>query len=398
MDAESTGRLATVLALLSGVVPAAGAQTARVGGELRPRYEYRSPGGGSANGFTSMRARAEVAATLERQVSVFIQVQDVRLWGEETNTLNDLRADNLDLHQGYLEVRSGEQGRWRARVGRQEMAFGEERLVGSVNWAQQGRSFDGVRAGVAGSFGSVDAFGFVLAETAAPGVPHESEFFGAYAQLERVVGGTLDLYSLHTHVSGVATNQATLGARYAAVRGPWRYRLEGTSQLGDRDSATVRAFMAGARLGRQLAGGRAEVTLWYDYLSGDGTPGDGRIEVFETLFATNHPFYGLADLFLDIPRHTGNLGLHDAAVKLAFTPTSNLRVTLDGHAFSVVRKGTLASRRLGEEVDLTARYRYSANLTVDLGTSWVADGPALRGLGRLTEDLGFLYLMLTARL
>ncbi len=383
-------------ALLVALQPIASGQALRVGGEVRPRYEYRSPAGGSANGFTSMRTRVELSSGLERHVSAFVQLQDVRFWGEEANTLTDFRADNFDLHQGYVELRSAEEGGWRLRLGRQEVGFGEERLVGPVNWTQQGRSFDGLRAGRDGSFGAIDAFAFVLAESAALGVPHESEFFGAYAQLEGIAGGALDLYSLHTHVAGVGTNQATLGARYQAARGPWRYRIEGSYQLGDRDSATVRAFMVGARLGRMVAD-QIELTLWYDLLSGDPAPGDGRIEAFETLFATNHPFYGLADLFLDIPRHTGGLGLHDVALKLSATPQPDLRLTLDAHAFSVMRLGTLSSRRLGEELDLTARYRYSTSVVLEGGASYVRDGPGLVALGRLTEDLRFLYVMLTAK-
>ena len=35
--------------------------------------------------------------------------------------------------------------RWSARIGRQEIPFGGERLMGSVAWTQQGRSFDAVR-------------------------------------------------------------------------------------------------------------------------------------------------------------------------------------------------------------------------------------------------------------
>ena len=390
--------LAVLAALLPGVAAAGRAQGFRLGGEVRPRYEYREPGGLSANGYTSMRVRIDLSAGLERDMALFVQVQDVRFWGEETNTLNDFRADNFDLHQGYVDLRSDARGDWRVRVGRQEAAFAEERLVGSVNWTQQARSFDGVRAGRYGQFGSVEAFWFALGETAVPTVPHEAEFFGAYAQLEQVAGGRLDLYSLVNHVSGVGTDQGTLGWRYAADRGAWRYRIEGSYQLGERDSATVRAFMVGSRLSRGMAANRAEVTLWYDYLSGDATPGDGRTQVFETLFATNHAFYGFADLFLDIPRHTGGLGLQDAAVKLAVTPRPDLRMTLDGHAFSVVRRGSLASRRLAEELDLTVRYRYSGNFTMEAGASWVHDGPALRDLGRLSEDLRFVYLMLTAKL
>lgn len=66
--------------------------------------ENRSPGDGNWDSFTSMRVRAAIAAQLEGRVKVFIQLQDVRLFGEEGDTKGDYRADNFDLHQGYLEL------------------------------------------------------------------------------------------------------------------------------------------------------------------------------------------------------------------------------------------------------------------------------------------------------
>src|SRR3990172_1697052 len=115
--------LAVLAALLPGVAAAGGAQGFRLGGEVRPRYEYREPGGLSANGYTSMRVRIDLSAGLERDMALFVQVQDVRFWGEETNTLNDFRADNFDLHQGYVDLRSDARGDWRGRVGRPEAPF-----------------------------------------------------------------------------------------------------------------------------------------------------------------------------------------------------------------------------------------------------------------------------------
>ncbi len=163
-----------ILALALAGIPASGgvAQEVTFGGQVRPRYEFRDTAGTGSDGFTSMRVRAHVSATLERQVKVFVQIQDVRLWGEETSTLGDFQADNFDLHQGYVEVQQSptEALSLRARIGRQEAAFGAERLIGPVGWTQQSRSFDGVRLSAHGGFGTVDVIGFRLAEATAPSI------------------------------------------------------------------------------------------------------------------------------------------------------------------------------------------------------------------------------------
>ena len=48
------------------------------------------------------------------------------------------------------------------------------------------------------------------------------------------------------------------------------------------------------------------------------------MKVFDTLFTTNHKFYGLADLFLNIPLQTDGRGLQDLAVKWHYTPMPKL--------------------------------------------------------------------------
>ena len=99
------------------------------GGQVRPRFESRTPGDGEWNSFTSMRVRAALNALLEGDVRIFIQLQDVRLFGEEANTLGDFRADNFDLHQGFVELTDVPSVGGSLKVGRQELALGEQRLV-----------------------------------------------------------------------------------------------------------------------------------------------------------------------------------------------------------------------------------------------------------------------------
>ncbi len=380
-----------------GLAAPSQAQDITFGGQIRPRYEFRDPtGDGTSDAFTSMRVRANLSARLDRQVRVFIQVQDVRFFGEEANTLTDFSADNFDLHQGYIELEAEIEQTLRFRVGREELNLGGQRLVGAVGWAQQGRAFDGARLTLGVGSSQVQLFGYRLQEATSATFDVNGHFLGAYGSVSAGDLGTLEPYALYNHTGGLAkTDQGTLGVR---LHGQWsgtRYRVESSYQFGDRAGTDVAAFMFGARVGRSV--GKGSLTLWYDYLSGDDDAADGETKVFDTLFATNHKFYGFADLFLNIPVATGGLGLQDAAVKASVQPHADVTASLDVHGFFTAQQGGLSTRHLGEELDLTLRYRYSAALTASAGVSYVIAADGMTELGLLTDDQTFLYLMLDAR-
>ncbi|MCJ7630195.1 MAG: alginate export family protein, partial [Longimicrobiales bacterium] len=341
-------------------------------GQVRPRLESRTPVDGSWNSFTSLRVRAALEARLEGNVRAFVQFQDVRLFGEENNTLSDYRADNFDLHQGFLELTDVPSLGGALRVGRQELALGEQRLVGAVNWAQQGRSFDGFRY-TAPSLGrmKVDLFAMKLREQASVAQDWESSLAGAYGTLPMGVAGSLDVYGLLTTDSREDNGgEITFGGLWKGGAGPVDLRFEGSLQTGQRNGTDVSAYMVGARAGTKVHES-VTVTLWYDYLSGDDDFGDDEIGVFSTLFATNHGLYGLADYFTDIPVHTGGLGLQDAAVKFAFVLSPETGFNVDLHNFRSAKKGELSTRSLANELDLTLTYQLSSALTVMSGYSYV---------------------------
>ncbi len=307
------------------------------GGQVRPRLETRTPVDDSRATFTSMRTRASLSALLEGSVRVFVQVQDVRFFGEESNTLSDFEADNFDLHQGYLELGSVPGIGGTFKVGRQEMAFGEQRLIGAVNWTQQGRSFDGARYTTSSLEKlKIDFFAMKLREDSSSEQDWDSEFAGAYATVELESAGSLDLYGLLTTDSREdRAGEFTFGGLWKGAAGPVDMRLEGSLQTGERNGSDVSAFMVGARVGSQVHED-VNLALWYDHLSGDEDPDDDEIGVFNTLFATNHAFYGLADYFLNIPVHTGGLGLKDASVKATFNLSPKTSLKADLHNFKTV--------------------------------------------------------------
>jgi len=391
-------RAALIAVVALGVLTPLTAQEVTFHGQVRPRSEFRDPSVIGGRSFTSMRIRATMNAALENDVTVVIQLQDVRLFGEETNTLSDFSADNLDIHQGYIDMGRFQSAKTAARIGRQEVNFGGQRLVGAVAWTQQARSFDGARVRFNRDWGSFDLVGFKTAENLADDVDADAEFFGAYATINSAEAGALDLYGLYQRTRALAdVDQATFGARFAGSGSRLNYRAEASLQVGDRRGSDVTAFMLGGRIGLGLGpGNKGRITLWYDYLSGDDTPGDGDTKVFDTMFATNHKFYGFADMFLNIPVHTAALGLQDFAVKGSLQANQDVTIGLDLHSFRLAKQGGTSTAHLGEEIDFTVSHRYSPNLGITGGLSLVVQADGFADIGRLTENLTWGYLMLNA--
>lgn len=381
-----TATLGTTAALCAPPPPAAG-QEVEFGGQIRPRMEFRSTDWFDtdlATAFTSMRTRLWLAAGLPADVTAFIQLQDVRLWGEEQST-TDAAADALDFHQAWLELGDPIEGAHALRLGRQELAYGEERLVGALDWAQQARAFDGGRFRLRRTEFVVDGFFMRLAEDEVFG--QDASFFGVYGTMP--VAGLLDLYALANTVGDDVTSQVTFGGRWSAESEPVSWRVEAAYQGGTRADQDVSAYLVAVRAGVPW-GDRGRAELWYDRLSGDDDPLDDEVNVFDTLFGTNHKFYGLMDLFTNIPVHTNGRGLQDLALKTSFAATEDIALNADLHAFFVAAGDGLDSSHLGEELDLTARWGYAPGIAFSGGGALFFPGDGWFGGGDVRS---WLFLM-----
>lgn len=358
-------------------------------GQIRPRYEFRDPlrdGTEATEAFTSMRVRAQLNAALGGDVDAMIQFQDVRFFGEEQNTLTDYSADNFDVHQAYIHLKRLGGSRHALKIGRQAVAFGGQRLVGAVEWTQQGRVFDGLRLSLAPPWGTVEVVAIQLAEAKSAQFSDDAYLAGIYATL-----GDLDMFGLYDKESGApTTDRVTLGLRLAGQKAAYAYRVEGSYQTGTRHDEDVAAFMFGGRVGHPF--GRLKLDLWYDYLSGDSDPYDGETKVFDTLFATNHKFYGFADRFLNIPVHTKGLGLQDFALKGSVPLSTRTALAVHGHSFFTAAKG----EHLCEEVDLTLTYQYRPNVAVVGGLSQVVSDDAMAAVNGLKGNMTFAFLLTNA--
>jgi hypothetical protein len=392
---RASNLVASAVTLLILCVTPGGAQELSWSGQVRPRFEFRDPvGDGTSEAFTSMRTRLALMIRAEGGLSIFIQPQDVRVWGGESHPLFDYSADGFDLHQGYLRL-NPESASWlTATIGRAESNLGGQRLIGSVDWVAQGQSFDGVRLEAEAGRTQWTVLAFQINDAVDPDITQDQTLFGVYTTVRDVGPGALDVYWLNDRLSSTDNSEHLLGGRYV-LPGAVTGRAEATIARGTRSGDDVAAYMLGVRVGTRFAEDRLSATLWYDYLSGDD-PGTPETEVFNTLFATNHKFYGFADLFLNIPANTGGAGLQDLAAKLGWTFSDRTNASMDIHTFRAASAASLTSSHFGEEIDLSVGHRYSAQLAGSIGFSQVFQAAGLEEIGRLDGNMTWLYVMLNA--
>ncbi|MBC8054020.1 MAG: alginate export family protein [Sphingobacteriaceae bacterium] len=126
-------------------------------GQLRPRAEYRE---GFANlvpttvrpaGFVSQRTRLIFGYKWDR-LSFGATVQDVRVWGQDASTISPADGNRLMLHEGWADIVLANKAdttikfklidNLSFKIGRQELIYDDARLIGNLDWLQQGRRFD----------------------------------------------------------------------------------------------------------------------------------------------------------------------------------------------------------------------------------------------------------------
>jgi hypothetical protein len=388
-------------------------------GEVRLRAEADAPGGGQERDvFTLLRSRFGVRVDPAPSVSLFLQVQDSRVLGTEGAA--PATVDLFDLHQGYAQL----DGTWNAsklsvRAGRQEIALGNERIVGTANWTNFARSFDGARLLLAGpSAGGppkwdATLFGAVVNEngrrfgTTAPGTPRPPDHaaFGAYGRFGAPRPAGADLTLLYDagarYRAYVSSDRLTTDLRgWTPLPLGFRAELEGAAQTGSQSvvlpggvesGQSVRAWLLAGRL--QRAFGRVTPLVGADLLSGDDSPADGTYTAFSTMYGSGHPFYGLIDVIGDPAATTRERGLRDLFAMLTVAATPSFAPHAELHRFSLA---TGDDRDLGVEADLVAPIRITQFGSLELGGALFHTGSAgvPLGLGPDGTNRTWLYTQL----
>lgn len=386
--------------------------------ELRDGRDFNAAAEDQALG-VDHRARLSVRASAKERVGLLLEFQDVRAWGSETNTATVMPFTGL--HQGYLDLKAT--SFLDVRVGRQELSYGEDRLIGSLDWTQAARAFDGLFLRVTASPAvTLDAFGMLLAPPAFLTSPtgarfHNSGsyFTGLYARARFGKSG-LDVYGLglledpSTPALGARhdNNRLTFGARGVAALGPVTLVGEGAYQTGRActpacgQGQTDHVISAGAFAMRATwtlpVWGAPYLLAEYLGASGDGDPSDDVEHTFNQLFPTGHAVLGYMDYvgWQNVVAGRGTIGFRPWGAHVwldvrhfgAWDP-KGAWYAANGSVF-LPADATRTSGVMGTEVDLSVTVPVFANVAVAGNFSVFVPGAEAAAKGTSASTWGFL--------
>ena len=366
-------------------------------GQVRQRTEMNNKdfdAGTSMSGATWLRTRLNISAKTEGNGLAFIQVQDARKFGEETSTLFDGSADLLDFHQAYLLVNQVADIPLNVKVGRMELAYANQRIIGAVGWHNVARSFDGVVASYKLKNISIDALlmteveentvksSSLAVDTTTWGVTETStsanpkDFRGVWLTSKIGAGTRLDAYYLNNYNGdeGDDLNRNTMGifskGTYQLGGLKFSQEVDYALQSGTSGTTDISATLIGVRASLQFTNlpFKHSIGIGFDLISGDSDPDDDKYEAFNTLYATNHKYYGFMDYFINVPAHTQNAGLQDIIPTVSVALLKNLQAKVDYHILSTAQEVS-GETAIGTEMDLTITYAFRKGIKVVGGYS-----------------------------
>ncbi len=376
--------------------------------QIRHRFENNAKDLNSetkADSFNLLRTRLGIKFTPVKNISAFFQLQDSRTFGEETSTLTDGSADRFDLHQAYFTADKFFGLPVKLKLGRMEMIYGSQRLIGAVGWSNIGRSFDGVVFTIHTHKMLIDLFSMKEVENRSFGDIQDKDFMGIYGKFKLIPNYQTHAFVLIQNVKPVTDvkilNRITSGIFVKGKHGRFSHELEFAYQSGkifQGIELDIAAMMAAWNFRFVISDSGVQPVFFagIDYLSGDKDPADSKYGVFDTLYATNHKFYGFMDYFTNIPAHSLGLGLMDLHGGISIKPVDRTIVDLKYHNFMANADYTLntgvVTKSIGSEIDITAKYLYNRYITFVLGASFFTPGDIFKE--KTGEDSGsWIYLM-----
>ncbi len=376
----------------------------RVGVEHRGRLEGVT-GAGFADESEDLywlnRFRVTARVNPRPWLTLGFQAQDARVQGRNGTSTGAPFRDQIDVRLAYADIGNFDRGRLAVRAGRQELVFGDQRLVGHANWLNTARSFDGTRVVFRHGKARVDGFASSVV-TMRPDKLNDSgggnNFFGTVAQLAILpLAGVIEPYEFVRTARALRTESGGLGnltSSTTGVRAAGRlsqktdYNVEMAIQRGSLGSDTISAWAGHWLAGRTLSLHAIPARIFgeYNVASGDETPADGIRGTFDQLYPTAHDKYGLAD-------QVGWKNIHHVRTGLELKPHPRLAISSSYHSYwlasgrdalysaSGAVVGRIAAgapnRHVGQELDIQAAYSPSVWVQVTGGYAHLFTGAFL---------------------
>jgi hypothetical protein len=345
----------------------AGFEAWDLGGQFRARFEDKAsfavPNLHEADFQTTANPANAYVLTRERVHLGWMPCPWFKAYGEmqDSTALNDERVpspdnDHFTLRQAWASLGGTEDFPLLAKVGRQELVYGDQRLIGVADWLNFGRIYDAAKVRYETSNLWVDAF---FSEPVLPAVTgfdtsdSHDKFSGVYASSRQLLPfQETQVYFLARNTDPHPAYEAgetpaqyplasprdiyTVGGRVQSLPGAlkgWDYGAEGAYQFGRFEASTTSPSLSQDAYAFHLVGGHTwsetpsapRLGAEFNYASGGNTAG-GKHGTFDDLFPSNHGLYGIMDFF-------SLQNMRDVRLGGSVTPWKQLTLRLDGHGF-----------------------------------------------------------------
>jgi hypothetical protein len=383
-----------------------------IGGEERVRYQHEESGYlrlfTGDNDYTLLRSRLYTDLWFRDIFRVFAEFYDARVSGQ------DLPPNPIDVnHSDFLNL-FGELKLWEfndhglyARVGRQEMIYGSQRLISPLDWANTRRTFQGAKAYWHGENLDLDAFWVqpvVVNPTHFDSPDHNRQFLGEWTTYRPTKEQAIDFYYLYLDdVRPINVGQfgkaagertSTIGARYYGdYEKRFLWDFEGMYQFGHWSNQEISAGAYTTGLGYAFADAPMDPQFWiyYDFASGDHNGGrSSEHGTFNQLFPFGHYYFGYLDL-------VGRQNISDLNLQFTFYPEKWIMTLIQYHVLrldaardALYNAGGTAIRRdptgragtdVGDEIDFATNFHLSQHQDIFLGYSKLFSGAFIKHTG-----------------
>lgn len=385
-------------------------------GEFIPRSEWRDgfnyryqpaaaaipgniEGRVGTKGHVLTQVRAALAATYKTaSYTTYLKIQEVFNAGDRRQ-LAIGSNNNLRVQEAWADIKLND--KLTLKTGRQGIAYDDQRIMGTVGWAQQERTHDAAVFKYKSDNYSLD-LGYSLNTAAGNNVFAGSPTFFSYREMGFVRAAakyddlSLSVLAITNNFQNPTTanksNLVTAGIHADYTIDAVKLSLNAFLQDGERvnDGTVDGAYLASLDASYK-ASDKVGLGLGAELISGAEA---GKTAGFFPLFGTNHKFNGFMDRFY-VGNHAGGNGLIDihASVKAKL-----------GNGYSLLAKGlyfkeeSQTKNDLGTELDLVLAKKFNG-YTVKAGYSQFFESddfpnPAGNTAGKDTQNWAFLMLII----
>jgi hypothetical protein len=306
------------------------------GGELREQYQYfDNLNFGDVPPTTKEisvgqlwhRVMLHTNVELVKKIRVFAQMNSTFRFFNPNPITPEIDENQLSLHQAFIDYKFGKH--FMLRVGRQEMGYGNNRILTFREGPNTRLAFDAVVLKYTSQKRKIDLLAVtpvISKQFIFDDQSFKEKVYGIYGA-EYVVPKKLliDYYVLnfesgirkYNFVSG-KENRQSFGLRFFSQNSTFNYELESTYQTGTFNNAKIRAYGFSADVNYVLRKKNSfTIGVGSNYISGDKNNADNVLNTYNLIFSK--PSYGLA-----APIGSSNIVNINPYVKIS--PTKKLNV------------------------------------------------------------------------